>query len=157
MASMDSSQPLPNDLATLWYLMRRVTGMMERGGDAVFRTELNISLAQFLVLSVVDAHPGPLNQQAIADRLGLTKGTISRQIDTAVTAGWMTVAPSPRNRREHTIALTPAGTDLVRRGDTRFEQSRQNMLATADPADLRAAIRLLTTMNTNLERSLAKL
>lgn len=49
-----------------------------------------ISFAQFLVLSVVDAHPGHLSQQAIADRLGLTKGTVSRQVDAAATAGLMT-------------------------------------------------------------------
>ncbi len=64
---------------------------MEREGEAVFRRELGISLAQFLVLSVVDAHPGPLSQQAVADRVGLTKGSVSRQIDQAVAAGLMTV------------------------------------------------------------------
>ena len=70
---------------------RRVAGLMDRSGEALFRSSLGISLAQFLVLSVVDAHPGPLNQQAVADRLGLTKGTVSRQIDAAVAAGLMTV------------------------------------------------------------------
>ena len=74
-------------------------------------------MAQYLVLSVVDAHPGRLNQQAVADRLGLTKGTVSRQIDAAVAAGLMTVEVSPESRREHLVALTPQGTRLVRRGD----------------------------------------
>src|ERR1700733_344400 len=94
-------QPLPDDLATLWYLIRRVAGLMDRQGEALFRGELGISLAQFLVLSVVDAHPGPLSQQAVADRLGLTKGTVSRQIDAAVDAGLMTVSVAAHTRREH--------------------------------------------------------
>ena len=46
---------LPDELATLWYLIRRVAGLMDRQGEALFRRELGISLAQFLVLSVVDA------------------------------------------------------------------------------------------------------
>ncbi len=65
---------------------------------------MDISLAQFLVLSVVDAHPGPLvDQQTIADRLGLTKGTVSRQIEQAVSAGLMSVQTSSQNRRENAL------------------------------------------------------
>ena len=106
-----------DDVAQLWLLTRRVAGLMDRSGEALFRSSLGISMAQFLVLSVVDAHPGRLNQQAVADRLGLTKGTVSRQIDAAVAAGLMTVEVSPESRREHLVALTPQGTRLVRRGD----------------------------------------
>ena len=109
---------LPDDLATLWYLVRRVAGLMDREGEALLqRRELGISLAQFLVLSVVDAYPGHLSQQAIADRLGLTKGTVSRQIDTAVEAGLMTVQVASHTRRENAVALTKAGTALVHEGD----------------------------------------
>ena len=98
-----------DDLAQLWLLTRRVAGLMDRAGEALFRSSLGISMAQFLVLSVVDAHPGRLNQQAVADRLGLTKGTVSRQIDAAVAAGLMTVEVSPESRREHLVALPRRG------------------------------------------------
>lgn len=139
--------PLPDDMATLWYLVRRVAGLMDRGGEALFQRELGISLAQFLVLSVVDAHPGPLNQQRVADRLGLTKGTVSRQIDHAVAGGLMRVEPSPQNRRENLVTLTLAGTDLVRHGDAVFEPGRMAVLESLDPKDVRAALRVLTAMN----------
>lgn len=150
---MDAPPQLPDDLATLWWLVRRVAGLMDRTGEATFRRELGVSLAQFLVLSVVDAHPGPLNQQAIADRLGLTKGTVSRQIDNAVAGGLMQVQASPRTRRENTIALTAAGTDLVRRGDLVFRDARHNVLPDIDPADMAAAIRVLAAMNTSLDQT----
>lgn len=148
---MNAVPPLPDDLATLWYLVRRVAGLMDRTGEALFRRELGVTLAQFLVLSVVDAHPGPLNQQAIADRLGLTKGTVSRQIDNAVSAGLMSVQPAPHTRRENTIRLTRAGTDLVRRGDVLFEQARTRVLPTIPARDMATALRVLTSMNTALE------
>lgn len=148
---MDTTPLFPDDLATFWYLVRRVAGLMDRSGEALFRRELDISLAQFLVLSVVDAHPGPLNQQGIAGRLGLTKGTVSRQIDHAVSAGLMTAGVSPHTRRENTIALTPAGTSLVRRGDELFQQAREAVLPAVGPDDMAAALRVLEMMNEALE------
>ena len=134
---------LPDELATLWYLIRRVAGVMDRQGEALFRRELGISLAQFLVLSVVDAHPGPLSQQAIADRVGLTKGSVSRQIDHAVAAGLMTVRVASHTRRENAVALTQTGTALVRRGDALFEISRGAMLRAVDPSELTSAVHVL--------------
>jgi DNA-binding MarR family transcriptional regulator len=148
---MDATPQLPDDLASLWYLVRRVAGLMDRAGEALFRRELGISLAQFLVLSVVDAHPGPLNQQAIADRLGLTKGTVSRQIDNAVSAGLIQVRVSQRTRRENTVALTDAGTDLVRRGDLAFQDSRRSILPGVDAAATKSAIHVLAAMNHALD------
>ena len=137
---------LPDELATLWYLIRRVAGVMDRQGEALFRRELGISLAQFLVLSVVDAHPGPLSQQAVADRVGLTKGSVSRQIDHAVAAGLMTVRIASHTRREHAVALTGAGTALVRQGDALTQTSRAAMQDAAGPEDLTVAIRVLGSL-----------
>ncbi len=148
---MAAAPDFPDDLATLWFLVHRVAGLMDRAGEALFRRELNTSLAQFLVLSVVDAYPGDLNQQAIADRLGLTKGTVSRQIDNAVAAGLMTVQVSQRTRRENRITLTPAGTDLVRRGDALFRDAQRNVLPVIDDHDMAAALRVLSGLNTSLE------
>jgi DNA-binding MarR family transcriptional regulator len=137
---------LPDELATLWYLIRRAAGLMDRQGEALFRRELGISLAQFLVLSVVDAHPGPLSQQAIADRVGLTKGTVSRQIDHAAAAGLMTVRVASHTRREHAVALTEAGTALVRRGDALTQTSRAAMLDAIDPKELTASVHVLDAL-----------
>lgn len=148
---MNNAPSMPDELATFWYLVRRVAALMDRRGEALFRRELHISLAQFLVLSVVDAHPGPLSQQAVADRLGLTKGTVSRQIDSAVAAGLMTVRVSPHTRRENSVALTAEGTDLVRRGDAVFQEARESVLPAFAPSDMQAALRLLAAMNHALE------
>ncbi len=138
---------LPDEQAQLWYLIRRVAGLLDRTGDALFRRELDISLAQFLVLSVVDAHPGPLNQQTIADRLGLTKGTVSRQIEQAVSAGLMSVQTSSQNRRENALSLTAAGTALVRRGDALYAEARRGTLPAPDAADIASTLRVLGDLN----------
>jgi DNA-binding MarR family transcriptional regulator len=130
---------LPDELATLWYLIRRIAGVMDRQGEALFRRELGI------------AHPGPLSQQAIADRVGLTKGSVSRQIDHAVAAGLMTVRVAPHTRRENAVALTETGTTLVRRGDALFQTSRDAMLAAVDRGELTSAVHVLSRLLGTLE------
>jgi DNA-binding MarR family transcriptional regulator len=144
---------LPDDTARLWFTIRRVAGAMDRTGERLFQRELNVSLAQFLVLSVVDAHPGALSQQVIADRLGLTKGTVSRQIDKAVTDGLMTVAVSERTRRENDVRLTDAGTDLVRRGDALFGAARRAGFPDITAKDVAATLRTLARLDDWLNQS----
>jgi DNA-binding MarR family transcriptional regulator len=142
---------LPDELARFWFLIRRAAGVFDHQGEVLLRRELGISLAQFLVLSVVDAHPGPLSQQAVADRVGLTKGTVSRQIDGAVAAGLITVRVASHTRRENAVTLTEAGTTLVRRGDALTQSSRAAVLDAIDPEDLTATIRVLDRLLTALE------
>jgi DNA-binding MarR family transcriptional regulator len=144
---------LPDDLATLWFLIRRTAGLMDRAGESLFRGELGISLAQFLVLSVVDAYPGDLNQQAIADRLGLTKGTVSKQIENALAADLLRVTASPTSRREKLVSLTERGTALVRKGDALFEEARSSRMPELDPAQLSATLATLTAIDAALDAS----
>lgn len=138
------------DTATLWFLVRQVAARMDRAGNALYRRGLGVSLAQFLVLSVVDAHPGPLNQQSIAARLGLTKGTVSRQIELAVEANLMVVETAPHSRRENSVRLTPEGAALVRRGDALQAASMERDMPEFDTEDLAAAIRTLSELNVAL-------
>jgi DNA-binding MarR family transcriptional regulator len=137
---------LPDDFASLWQLTRRLAAVMDKQSDAICRRELGISFAQFLVLSVVDAYPGSLNQQAIAERLGLTKGTVSRQLDAAASAGLMTVQAAPHTRRENVVALTKAGTALVRRGDKVLSSVRDAAADSIGSDELRAAVAALRSL-----------
>ena len=125
---------------------------MDRESDALCRRELGISLAQFLVLSVVDAYPGHLSQQAIADRLGLTKGTVSRQLDNAVAAGLMTVEVASHTRRENTVALTKAGTALVRKGDALMQRSRDALMGAVPAKELRGLLSGLRALLQTIEQ-----
>jgi DNA-binding MarR family transcriptional regulator len=151
MEQTDPLGELPDELATLWSLIHRAASVMDRQSEILLQRELGISQAQFLVLSVVDAHPGPLSQQAIADRVGLTKGSVSRQIDHAVAAGLINVRVAPHTRRENAVTLTAAGTALVRRGDALTLAPRAALQDAADPGDLTAAIRVLRSLLKALE------
>jgi DNA-binding MarR family transcriptional regulator len=132
------------DIADFWFLVRKAASLMDRAGETLFREGLGVSLAQFMVLSVVDAHPGDFNQQSVADLLGLTKGTVSRQIENASAAGYLTATVSSSSRREKTVRLTEAGTALVRRGDELLMASNAEIFPALDPGDLAATIRTLS-------------
>jgi DNA-binding MarR family transcriptional regulator len=125
---------------------------LDREGDALCRRELGISLARFLVLSVVEAYPGNLSQQAIADRLGLTMGTVSRQLDNAVAAGLTTVEVASHTRRENTVALTKAGTALVREGDTLMEDSHNAFMVAVTREELRGLLGGLRALLRTIEQ-----
>ncbi len=136
--------PVPSsDLADFWFLVRKTAAVLDRGGETLFRTGLGISLAQFMVLSVIDAHPGTTNQQTVADLLGLTKGTVSRQIDAAVGAGLMTSEVSAASRRDKVVRLTDEGERLVRRGDALLASSNGLNLPDIPAAEMAATLRTL--------------
>jgi DNA-binding MarR family transcriptional regulator len=139
------------DIADFWFLVRKSASLMDRAGEALFREVLDISLPQFMVLSVIDAHPGTFNQQDVADLLGLTKGTVSRQIEIARSAGLLTAEVSANSRREKSIALTPAGTELVRRGDQILNETNVTLFPEFDPADMAGTLRTLTMFTRSMD------
>jgi DNA-binding MarR family transcriptional regulator len=139
------------DVADFWFLVRKSASLLDRGGEALFREGLGISMAQFMVLSVIDAHPGNFNQQSVADLLGLTKGTVSRQIESASDAGLVVARVSTTSRREKTIALTAEGTALVRRGDDLLASSNTGLFPRLDPGDLAVTIRTLAAFTATFD------
>jgi DNA-binding MarR family transcriptional regulator len=138
----------------LMSLLRRANLLGERAGERIFTDRIGVGRALYLVLRTIAAagDDGAESQRQIADRLSLTKGAVSRHVATAVQRGWLEVLPSPVSRREHALALTAAGHDLLDRG--RALQAERERLAAAelDPADVAAAVRVLTTICQLLER-----
>jgi DNA-binding MarR family transcriptional regulator len=108
-------QPSPH--RDLMRYLHRAALLSERAGDRRFQHRIGIGRTLFLVLrSIADAGEVPPSQQDIADLLSLTKGAVSRHVETARQRGWLTVATSAASRREHTVTLTPAGQSLVTEG-----------------------------------------
>ena len=95
---------------------------------------------------------GARSQQEIAERLSLTKGTVSRHVTNAMQRGWLTVEPSPVSQREHAVVLTPAGRSLLDQG-LALQAEREGLAnLTLSPDDVAATIRVLTAMCQLLEK-----
>jgi DNA-binding MarR family transcriptional regulator len=135
-------------------LIHRVTVLGERVGDRLFTERIGVGRAQFLVLRTIAeaGEAGAQSQQEIAERLSLTKGTVSRHVANAMLRGWLTVEPSALSRREHAVVLTPAGRALLDQG-LALQAEREGLANLAlDPDDVTATIRVLTAMCQLLEQ-----
>lgn len=124
----------------LWFEVRKAATVMERRAESVVRPGAGVTLGLFMVLSVLHARETPASQQAIADRLGLTKGTISRLLESARREGYVTSDVAATSRRERAVALTAAGRAVVDAGDSALARSDLARFATAQPAAARSVI-----------------
>lgn len=115
----DAMSPTPSaaDFGRYWFDTRKVVALTEAAIERRLRSEVGIGQTLYLVLSAVDVNDGVFNQKAVADVLGTTPATVSRQLDAAERAGYLTVRTSPSTRRENVISLTPSGREVVARGD----------------------------------------
>lgn len=131
----DSSLP-----EQLWFEVRKAATLMERRGESIVLAKTGVTLGLFMVLSVLHARDTPVSQQAIADRLGLTKGTVSRLLESARRESYVTSEIAAASRRERAVTLTAAGREVVEAGDAALAASGLAQFASNDPAAARAVI-----------------
>jgi DNA-binding MarR family transcriptional regulator len=74
----------------------------------VLQERLGIGFSQFKILLVLQNNSN-IQQKQIADALGQTEASVSRQIKLLTERGLLTTRVSPQNRREHLTTLTPRG------------------------------------------------
>ena len=95
----------------VWFrLMRLETRMRVAVADRL--RHLGLSVPQCDVLTTLTEKEG-ISQQALAQRLYVTKGNISGLIDRLVAAGLVERRPIAADKRQHAIYLTPAGRDAA--------------------------------------------
>ncbi|RFP09561.1 MULTISPECIES: arsenic resistance N-acetyltransferase ArsN2 [unclassified Duganella] len=87
-----------------------------------------------------------LPQQALAERLGLDKGWISRAVDTLVTEGCISKQASEQDRRSVVLSLTPAGRTRARQLEQQLNDHAAQLLAQVSQdhhAQVQESLRLL--------------
>lgn len=108
----------------LSYLLNHLAAVMGKQADQVLREQLGIGFSQYKILMVLEWNPRT-QQKTIADSLGQTEASISRQIKVLETKGLLQSKPDPNNKRKHITAPTPLGmqvteaaADILRRSST---------------------------------------
>ena len=94
------------------YLLQRLAFCLGRQSDQVLQEQLGIGLSQFKILMISQWKPN-VQQKKIADGLGQTEASISRQIKLLQRDGLLSITVSPNNRREHIAQLTPKGVKMT--------------------------------------------
>lgn len=92
----------------LGYLFHHISFVIARQSDQILQEQLGIGFSQFKILLMLQNGVG-IQQKQIAQMLGQTEASISRQIKLLSDQGMLTSEVSPQNRREHITRLTGKG------------------------------------------------
>lgn len=105
----------------LSYLLHHLASVLGRQSDQVLMEQLGIGLSQFKILMVLEWNPR-VQQKAIADSLGQTEASVSRQIKILKAKGLLITKIDPNNRRKHIttpstlgMQITEAASNILRR------------------------------------------
>jgi DNA-binding MarR family transcriptional regulator len=99
-------------ISAIPYLLQHTATMMLRQSDQVLQERLGIGMAQMRILAMLEHDPNA-RQRQLADRLGQTEASISRQIKLMAEKGYITVGLNPKSRREHRAVITPKGAKII--------------------------------------------
>ena len=94
------------------YLLNHLAFILSRQSDQVLQEQLGLGFSQFKIMMVLRWNPS-LQQKQIADRLGQTEASISRQIKLLHDKALLTTRISPENKRQHITTLTTKGEKLT--------------------------------------------
>lgn len=106
------------------YLLHHVSGIMHRQSDQVLLERLGIGMSQFKLLMMLQNRPG-IQQRTMAECLGQTEASVSRQTKLLIEKAMLTIKVNPKNRREHSMIITPKGVKICQAAlDTLQEYNR---------------------------------
>jgi DNA-binding MarR family transcriptional regulator len=94
------------------YLFQHISSILAKQSDQVLQEQLGIGFSQFKILRTLQTNPHT-RQRDIADRLGQTEASISRQVKLMLDEGLLQLVISPKDHREHFTMVTPKGERLT--------------------------------------------
>lgn len=97
----------------LGYMLNHVASVMAKQADQILQERLDIGLSQFKILMVLQKNEN-VQQRFIADSLGQTEASISRQIQLLQDKGLLTSKRDPKNLRQHITVPTATGFQLTK-------------------------------------------
>lgn len=93
---------------SIGYLLNHVSFVLGRQSDQVLQERLGIGFSQFKIMKTLQKSPH-IQQKQIAECLGQTEASISRQIKLLQQQGLLQTVRRAENKREHITTLTAKG------------------------------------------------
>jgi len=147
--------PSTKSRSTLARLYARPGFLLRRAHQisaAVFEDEcrdLQLTPAQFGVLTVLKAHPG-LGQSSLARALGFDKVTVLRVLR-GLQARGLVARESSAGRRNVSVQLTPAGAQMLDSAQKPAERAYRRLMAPLDRQQQEQLVSLLQLLTGELE------
>lgn len=98
---------------SLIYTLHKLVFVLERQSDEALHSSFSFGFTQFKILTGAKYCAG-LTQKDIANYLGQTEASVSRQLKIMSRQGLLVVKQDEQNRRRHTVVLTRKGEELTR-------------------------------------------
>lgn len=128
------------------YLLQHLAASLARQSDQVLQEQLGIGFSQFKILMALQWNPS-VQQRHIAETLGQTEASISRQIKLMHDRQLLQTTISPRNRREHITTLTAKGLRLTEEALKVLNRYHAPMFAQLSDKQQNQLIEILTLMH----------
>ncbi len=105
------------------------TARMWRNGLDARLVPLGLSQARGLILHYLSVHGDGLQQNMLADIVGIRGSTLVRQLDRLEADGWVERRNNPVDRRAKTIHLARKAAPLVRAVQAKIQELRLELLS----------------------------
>lgn len=130
----------------LGYLLHHLAIVLDHQSDVLLQERLDISYSQFKILMALKWRSN-VQQKQIAQKLGQTEASVSRQIKGLAEAGLLRITRSNNDRREHITVLTPKGEALVNKAMKALNDYHAPVFARLSFAQQLALQTMLETMH----------
>lgn len=114
-------------LNTIGYLLQHVASTLQRQSDQVLQERLGIGMSQFRILMMLQMMPA-VEQRKLADCLGQTEASVSRQVKLLQEKGLLGTHIDPHERRRHITTPTQKGIRLTEAARQILDDYHQPML-----------------------------
>ncbi len=128
------------------YILQHITSLLTRDSDQILLEQLGIGYSQYKIIRVLN-DDAAVKQRFIANMLGQTEASISRQIDILISRDLITKRVDPDNKRIRLIAITPKGRKIAAATDQVLAKYHRTLLAGFTPKKRGDLIKLLEELH----------
>jgi DNA-binding MarR family transcriptional regulator len=154
-ASFDGEFPTASRRATETFLnLGLLVGGVRGAVEAIVAAEGLPSMAAFNVLSVLGGDASPLRPSIIAERMMVTRATITGVLDSLEARKLIRRLASPTDRRSRDVVLTRAGRDIVDRLVPRMHAFERDLMCVLSDRRLDELLEMVSVLQQRI-RTLA--
>jgi MarR family transcriptional regulator, lower aerobic nicotinate degradation pathway regulator len=126
---------------TIW-LAHELARRLRAEIDATLQAEYGLRCPDLLVLALVDGVPG-ISQDAVVDRSGIDRTTVSHLLRELEERGYLVRAPDPLDRRRARSTVTEVGSRVAAAGEAEADAATRRVLGRISARERRRLDQLL--------------
>ena len=131
---------------TSGYLLQHTATILMRQSDQVLQERLGIGMSQFRLLMMLQRNPN-VRQRKLAEALGQTEASVSRQIKLLYDRGLLAIKVNPKSRRENVTMPTVKGIKITEAGLEILEQYHTPMFGLLTEKERKQLVEILTKLH----------